>query len=143
MIEGHGFEFLQEQWDNSFLQDQGAVQRVCSIVFLYSFLSIQLLFCVFIYDNRLFTVPHLVRLRAWSACKGIRICSFYHVHTHTHTHTHTQACMHAHTHTHTHTCTHTNTHITNACTLMCSATWYLCTHLILSVQITKLWLLVS
>ena len=39
-----------------------------------------------VYNNRLFMVPHLVR--AQSAYKGIRICSFI-THTHTHKHTHT------------------------------------------------------
>ena len=46
-------------------------------------------------------VPHLVR--AQSAYKDIRICSFHHTHTLSHTHARTHARAHTHTHTHTHT----------------------------------------
>ena len=51
-------------------------------------------------NNRLFMAPHLVR--AQSAYKDIRICSFHHTHIH--------ACMHIHKYTHTYTHTHTHTH---------------------------------
>ena len=59
-------------------------------------------------NNRLFMVPH--RIRAWSAYKDIRMCSFHHTHTCMYTPACTHTCMHTRMHVHTHTHTHTHTH---------------------------------
>ena len=80
-------------------------------------------------NNRLFVAPH--RVRAWSAYKDVRICTFCHARMHpphtlflTHildTCTPTHACMH----TRMHACTHTHVHArTHKHTYTCTHTQY-------------------